>query len=147
MSGKQTAKKAVEILCNKGLGFQELSDLQRRKLFLTFAQYDMVLYGKAFDVVRCPKKVDFNDEKDIFKNFDHITIYEVKSTNQERIPKNFKGYFFDLTTAELLVAQSLGDKFKFAFVHTLTEEFIELTINQVFAKAKRIYPKWAITLN
>ena len=145
MSGKQTAKKAVEILCKKKLGFYEPTTVQRRKLLKAFVQFDLLLYGKAYDLVKTTKNINLNDENDIFKNFDHITIYEVKSTNQERIPKNFKGYFFDLTTAELLVAQSLGDKFKFAFVHTATGNFIELTINQVFAKAKRIYPKWAIT--
>jgi hypothetical protein len=58
--------------------------------------------------------------------------------------KDFSGYFFDLTTAELLVAQSLKNYFKFAFVNTVTKEYMEMTLNQVFAKSKGIYPKWAI---
>lgn len=110
---------------------------------VAFAQRGMVLYGQAYDVVKCKKKIDFSDVSDISNKLDSITVYEIKSTNRE-MSKDFVNYFFDLTTAELLVAQSLKDKFRFAFVNTTTNTFLELTLNQVFAKAKNIYPKWAI---
>jgi len=58
---------------------------------------------------------------------------------------DFGGYFFDLTTAELLVAQSLGKRYRFAFVNTLTQTWIDMSVNDIFARARRIYPKWAIT--
>jgi len=147
MNEKQTSKKAVEILLQKNIGFHYPTVVQRRKLLKTFVQFDLPLFGNAYDIIKSSKKINFDDEADIFKNFDDIIICEIKSTKQEKIPKNFKGYFFDLTTAELLVAQMLGDKHKFIFVNTITKDFIELTLNEVLSKAKKIYPKWAITLN
>ena len=141
MSQKETATKAVEIL--KKRGYQELHGQEKSNLVIAFARKNMVVYGKAFDMIRSTKKIDFSNESDIFDNIDKITIYEVKSTNR-KIPKNFSNYFFDLTTAELLVAQSLKDKFKFVFVNTITKSFIELTLTDLYGKAKGIYPKWAI---
>ena len=143
MSQKETAIKAVKILVSKNQGFQELQGKEKANLMVAFAQRGMVLYGQAYDAVKCKKKIDFSDVSDIVNKLDSITVYEIKSTNR-KMQKDFKNYFFDLTTAELLVAQSLKDKFKFAFVNTTTGTFLELTLNQVFAKAKSIYPKWAI---
>ena len=57
---------------------------------------------------------------------------------------DFGGYFFDLTTAELLVAQSLGDRYRFAFVNTISKTWIDMSLNDIFARARKIYPKWAI---
>ena len=146
MSQKQTAQKAIDILCSKGLGFRIISSTERTNLAAAFARKNKVVYGKAFDLIRCNKKLNLENEKEIRDNLDSIIIYEVKSTNQKKISANFDGYFFDLTTAELLVAQSLGNQYKFAFINTETEKFMELTINEVYARAKKIYPKWAITL-
>ena len=146
MSQKQTAKKATNILCNKKLGFRILSGIERTNLAAAFARENKVVYGKAFDLIRCNKIINFEDEKEILNKLDYITVYEVKSTNQKKIQPNFEGYFFDLTTAELLVAQSLGDQYKFVFVNTITEKFMELSIEEVYGRAKKIYPKWAITL-
>jgi hypothetical protein len=42
------------------------------------------------------------------------------------------------------VAQNLKTHFSFVFVNTITKDILELSVNKVFAKAKRIYPKWAI---
>lgn len=141
---KQTAQNAIEILCNKNLGFRELHGIEKTNLALSFARKNMILYGQAFDLIKSKKRIDFTNEKEISNNLDSITVYEIKSTNRQNMSKDFTNYFFDLTTAELLVAQSLGDQYKFAFVNTITTDFIELTINQVFAKAKKVYPKWAI---
>ena len=141
---QQTAKRAVDILVNKNQGFKLLDRTEKSNLAVAFARKKMVLYGNAFDVIKCKKKVNFQDESDIVKNIDAITVYEIKSTNRPGMDKNFKGYFFDLTTAELLVAQSLNNKYMFAFVNTITGKFKELTLNDVFKKAEKIYPKWAI---
>ena len=143
MSQKETAIKAVKILVSKNQGFQELQGKEKSNLMVAFAQRGMVLYGQAYDAVKCKKKIDFSDISDIVNKLDSITVYEIKSTNR-KISKDFKNYFFDLTTAELLVAQSLKGKFRFVFVNTTTGTFLELTLNQIFAKAKSIYPKWAI---
>lgn len=145
MNEKQTAKLAEKILLKKNKSFKLLSKQEKTNLAITLARKNMVIYGNAYDIVKSTKEVDFTDENEILKNLNDIIIYEIKSTNRKDMKKDFQGYFFDLTAAELLVAQSLKTHFKFVFVNTITEDTIELTVNQVFAKAKRIYPKWAIT--
>jgi hypothetical protein len=50
-----------------------------------------------------------------------------------------------LTAAEVLVAQSLKEQFRFLFVNTVTGSFLELRLNEVFAKARGIYPTWSIS--
>ena len=144
MSGNQTANKAIEILLKKKVGFKILTPKEKSNLAMTFVKKNMVIYGKAYDIIKCKKKIDFSDEKDISNNLDSITVYEIKSTNRKDLKSDLAGYFFDLTTAELLVAQSLKKRFKFAFVNTITKQYKEFTLNQVFAKSKGIYPKWAI---
>ena len=121
------------------------SRAERDALLVGFAMRRKVLYGAAFDVVRTHAPVDLSDPAAIASALDALTVYEIKSTNKTRTREDLSGYFFDLTTAELLVAQSLGGHYKFAFVNTITESWIELTLNQVFARARRVYPKWAIT--
>ena len=142
MSTQKTAKKGVKILEKRG--FQELHGVEKSNLVIAFAKKNMVVYGKAFDIVKCSKKIDFMDIEDISKKIDAITVYEIKSTIRKDVTKDFSKYFFDLTTAELLVAQSLKKQFKFAFVNTTTNSFLVLSLTQLFSKAKGIYPKWAI---
>lgn len=65
-------------------------------------------------------------------------------SNRSGIGPDFRGYFFALTTAELLVSQSLGKQFGFAFVNTVTGDHMELTLQQLFARSRGIYPTWSI---
>lgn len=140
----QTAKRAVEILIAKGEGFHSPTGQEREALAIAFARKRKVIYGAAFDVVRLARKVDLGDADEIVANLDAVELLEVKSTNRSSIGASFEGYFFGLTTAELLVAQSLGAQFKFAFVNTLTEDHIELSLREVFARSRGIYPTWSI---
>jgi hypothetical protein len=73
-----------------------------------------VLYGAAFDLVRTESDCDLTLPSTIAEQIDAITAYEIKSSNKAATKADFSGYFFDLTTAELLVAQSLGDRYRFA---------------------------------
>jgi len=84
-----------------------------------------------------------NDLEDVERHLDGITLYEIKSTNRD-VGASFEGYFFGLTAAELLVSQSLKDRFKFIFVDINTGKHLELTLSQIFARAKGIYPTWSI---
>lgn len=87
---------------------------------MAFAGQGSVVYGEAFDVVRVlpGTAVDFNDLGSVVRNIDNLVLYEVKSTKRN-LPADFAGYFFSLSTAELLVAQSVGERqFRFAFVNT-----------------------------
>ena len=135
------------MLCDSKRGFHELKLGEKKNLAVVFAEeYKVALYGNAFDLVQCQNEVDFTSMDDIRRNLESITVYEVKSTNKENLPEDFSGYFFDLTTSELLVAQSLGSHFKFAFVNTINGHCRETDIHGLLSSARKIYPKWAVTL-
>ena len=142
-SGQTTAKKAAEILVAKGLGFKVPSAKQKQNLLVAFAKKGKVIYGKAFDIVRVVGSVDLDDLAAVEEKLQLITIFDIKST-KKNLPPDFSGYFFALTTAELLVAQSLKKQFRFVFVNTGTNEHLEMNLNQIFARAKGIYPTWSI---
>jgi len=146
LSQKQTAKRALEILSSGKDNFRVLTRRERNILMLAFAENNKVLYGNAYDLVKCPEKVDFSKIDEVRKAMKSIIVYEVKSTNRVNMKQDFSGYFFDLTTAELLVSQSLKEQYMFAFVNTTTREHVQMTIRDILGRAKNIYPKWAITL-
>lgn len=140
----QTAAKAVQVLLSKNEGFHEPTRAERDALLVGFAMHRKVLYGAAFDILRLSRPVDLTDPAAIAANMDAITVYEIKSTNRTKMGPDLKGYFFNLTGAELLVAQSLGTQFRFAFVNILTEDYADLSLNEMLGKAKAIYPAWHI---
>lgn len=142
---KQTAKRAATILVEGGSGFVQPTATERRALGVGFAMAGKVLYGAAYDVVRLSRAVDLSNPSSIYAELAAVTVFEIKSTNRTNVRADFGGYFFDLTTAELLVTQSLGEQYRFAFVNTITKRHIELTLNELFARARKIYPKWAVT--
>jgi hypothetical protein len=76
---------------------------------------------------------------------DDIVLCEVKSTKRA-LDENFSGYFFGLSTGELLVAQSLGTNFEFALVNTETRVVKILTLKQLLGRAKAIYPAWCLQI-
>jgi len=142
-SRNQTAKKAAQILLQCGGGYVVPTAKQKRLLLVEFARRNLVVYGKAFDVVRVAGNLNLDDCTEIAAKLDNILLCEVKSSNR-KLPQDFRGYFFALTTAELLVAQSLKERFKFVFVNTVTGTFLELTLQELFARARGIYPTWSI---
>jgi hypothetical protein len=142
-TGNTTARQAAEILVTKGLGFVIPTAKQKKHLVVAFAKRDMIVYGKAFDIVRLAGQVDLNHLEEIERHLERITRYEIKSTNKG-VKIGFEGYFFGLTAAELLVSQSLKGRFKFIFVNINTGNHLELSLSQMFARAKGIYPTWSI---
>jgi hypothetical protein len=142
-SRNQTAKRAALILLRSNSGFVIPTARQKRLLLVEFARRNLIVYGKAFDVVKLSGTVDLNDPIDIERNIDSILICEIKSTNR-RLPKDFKGYFFALTTAELLVAQNLKKRFRFILVNTATGVYTELSLQELFGRARGIYPTWSV---
>lgn len=86
-----------------------------------------------------------DDLSDVEKNLNRITIFEIKSTRKALKP-DFSSFFFSLTGAEVLVAQSLKKQFKFALVNTTTTEYLELDLAEIFGRAKGIYSGWSIML-
>lgn len=105
-SGHTTAKKAAAILVAKNLGFTIPTAKQRQNLLVAYAKRGKVVYGRAFDIVRLSAVVDLDDLNDIERNLDEIVIFEIKSS-RKKLRSDFAGYFFALTAAEVLVAQSL----------------------------------------
>jgi hypothetical protein len=142
-SSQKTAKKAAQILVAKKTGFVIPTGKQKQNLLVAFAKKGKVVYGRAFDIVKLASRVDLNNLADVERNLEKITIYEIKSTKKE-LAADFSKYFFALTGAEVLVAQSLRKQFKFALVNTGNGEYIELSLAEIFARAKGIYPTWSI---
>ena len=142
-SGNTTAQRAGNILVAKGLGFVLPTGKQKKNLVVAFAKRDKIVYGKAFDIIKLSGRVDLDSLEEIESKLDRITLYEIKSTARDLEP-DFKGYFFGLTAAEVLVAQSLKAQFKFVFVNIHTRNYLELSLSQMFGRAKGIYPTWSI---
>ena len=142
-SGQKTAKAAAAILVAKKVGFMVPTGKQRQNLLIAFAKQGKVVYGKAFDVIKLPRRMDLDDLAKIEKHLDQIKVFEIKST-RKKLRSNFSGYFFALTAAEMLVAQSLKKQFGFVLVNTGTGEYLETSLSEIFARAKGIYPTWSI---
>jgi hypothetical protein len=144
--GNPTAKRAAEIMVNLNQGYLAPTAAQKKKIVIAFAKQNRVVYGKAYDLVRTRRgaNVDFSDQDSIERNLDRLTLYEIKSTDRENVGADFANYFFALTTAELLVAQSLKRQFRFVFVNVRHGHHKELTLRQVLAKARGFYPQWSI---
>jgi hypothetical protein len=142
---KQTSKLAVKILLELNAGFHRPTQEERNALLVGFAMRRKVLYRAAFDLIRLKDKMDLTEPSVIASSLELITAYEIKSTNKAATKSGFGGYFFDLTTAELLVAQSLGDRYRFAFVNTISHEWIDMALSDIISKTRKIYPKWAIS--
>lgn len=142
-SGQKTAKAAAAILVAKKAGFIIPTGKQRQNLLVAFAKRGKVVYGKAFDVVKLSAPVDLDDLAAVEKHLEQIKIFEAKST-RKKLRSDFSGYFFALTAAEVLVAQSLKKQFGFVLVNTGTREHLEMSLSEIFARAKGIYPTWSI---
>jgi hypothetical protein len=141
---QQTAKRAIAILLKRNEGFHAPTRKERDALLVAFAMRRKVLYGAAFDIVRSSEPIDWADPSDIARKMDALIVYEIKSSNRPSIGPDLKDYFFNLSTAELLVAQSLGSQFRFAFVNVVTGDYTEMALRDVFARARGIYPAWSI---
>jgi hypothetical protein len=142
-SGQKTAKAAAAILVAKKSGFIIPNAKQRQNLLVAFAKRGKVVYGKAFDVVKLASPLDLDDFTEVEKHLEQIRVFEVKST-RKTLKADFSGYFFALTAAEVLVAQSLKKQFGFVLVNTGTGEHLEMSLSEIFARAKGIYPTWSI---
>ena len=143
-SGQQTAKKATGILVAKKSGYIVPTARQKQNLLVAFAKKGKVVYGKAFDIVRVTGSVNLDDLASVEANLHRVVIFEIKSTKKS-LRADFSKFFFGLTGAEVLVAQSLKEQFKFMLVNTATGEHLEISLAQIFARAKGIYPTWSIS--
>lgn len=140
-----TASKAAALLANSEKGFIVPTAAQKKNIMVALAKSGKVVYGRAYDIIKIKGgKFDLSSAEQVEKHVGRLMIYEIKSTTRD-IGPNFPQYFFALTTAELLVAQSLKDQFKFVFVNIKREYILELTLQQVFKRSRGIYPSWSIS--
>ena len=147
-NNQQSAKLAIKILLEEsGNVYKVLSAREKKNLIMAFVMDNRIIYGKAFDIIKINNSslIDFSDVNSIFSNIESIVVCEIKSTRKKTKKEKFEGYFFGLTTAELLVAQNLKENYKFIFVNINTRDILELTLQEVFKKAKGIYPQWSIS--
>ncbi len=142
-SGQTTARKAAQILVAKNLGFLIPTAVQRQNLLVAFAKRGKVVYGKAFDILRLSGTVNLDDLAAVEAQLSAISVFEIKYSRKKLRP-DFAGYFFALTAAEVLVAQSLKNQFKFVLVNTGTGDHLEMSLSEIFSRAKGIYPTWSI---
>lgn len=142
--GHRTARRAVELLIEADPRYRCPSRVERAALLVGFAKVGKTLNGAAFDAVRLEAPVDLASADAIAGSVPDITICEIKSTSQKSIGPDLKGYFFNITAAELLTAQSLGDRYRFVFVNIKSGEHQELTLPQIFARSRGVYPAWHI---
>ncbi|HEY0193138.1 MAG TPA: hypothetical protein VGC42_18600 [Kofleriaceae bacterium] len=143
---QRTATRAAEILVSLREGYVVPTQKQRAALLVAFAQGQQVVYGKAFDIVRCPRDLDLEDPAAMSPRLAEISICEIKSTNKASVKPEFRGFFFAITAGEMLTAQSLGSQYRFIFVNTLTHEYLEMSLQQIFARSRGIYPTWSISI-
>lgn len=144
--GHRTANKAVDILLAHDNRYHCPSRAERKALLVGFAKQGMTLYGTAYDLIRLDRPINLTDPEAIADAVDAITICEIKSTNQPKVGADLKGYFFNITAGELLTAQSVGERYRFLFVHTLTGEHQELALGEIFSRARGMYQAWHIRL-
>jgi hypothetical protein len=89
--------------------------------------------------VKFAGNLNLDDSTEIAAKLNKIILCEVKSSNP-KLPEDFRGYFFALTNAELLVAQNLKERFNFITVNTIAGTFMELILQEPSARARGIYP-------
>ena len=142
--GSSTARRAIDILLAHDPSYHCPTPAERKALLVGYAMCGKVLYGAAFDVIRLAHLIDLSSPEAIAAGIAGITICEIKSTNRPALKQDLKGYFFNITAAELLTAQSVGERYRFVFVNTLNGEHQEMGLNEVFGRSRAMYPAWHI---
>ena len=141
-----TERSAKDILCKADCRYRIPTASQKKALLIGFAICGKALAGSAYDAVRLEHEIDLDDPEAIARDNAGIVLIEIKSTSQEAIGQDLKGYFFNITSAELLVAQSMKDQYRFLFLNLARGDWQELSINEVLSRSKGMYPAYHIRL-
>lgn len=138
------AKRAAEYLLALDQGFHVPTKKERRNIQVAFAERGLALHGKAFDIVRSEVALDYRDLAEVRKHLRFLTVCEIKSTGNKNVREDFGRHFFSISPAEMLTAQLLRERYRFIFVNTLTGAVLDLSLKEIYEKAKGIYPSWSI---
>ena len=143
-SGQLTSRRAAQILAEKSSKYVIPTASQRQNLLVAFAKTGKAVYGRAFDLVKLERPLNLSDLHEVESHLSTVTLIEVKSTKKQ-LPPDFAGFFFALTGGEVLVAQSLKSQFRFALVNTVSEDYLEMSLGDIFSRARGIYPTWSVS--
>ena len=138
------AKRAAEYLLSLDQGFHVPSKTERKNILVAFAERGLALHSKAFDIVKSDVTLDYKVLTEVRKNLRFLVIYEIKSTSNKNVKEDFGRHFFSISPAEMLTAQNLRERYRFVFVNTLTNTVLDLSLKEIYEKAKGIYPSWSI---
>jgi hypothetical protein len=71
-TGNTTAAKAARLLVSKNLGYVIPTARQKRNLVIAFAKKDMIVYGKAFDVLHLKASIELDSLIEVESRLDDI---------------------------------------------------------------------------
>lgn len=144
-------RKALDILQNDPrLRIATLKVGQKRAIAAAFAANGLPVPGQAFDAVsthELDEPLDFKDTRRLREQCRQLVLLEVKATNRVAVPRDFTGFFFAITTGELLAAQKLGERYRFALVHLVHREVRLSSLRELMRRTKAIYPSWSVVLD
>ncbi|WP_165726265.1 hypothetical protein [Pseudoalteromonas sp. SA25] len=107
-------------------------------LLLALKEVGIIIKRSSFDALSIPKgiSIDFNDLVSIKASLSNITFIEIKSANQDRVKKDFSGFFFALTENEIKAAEALGDRHQVALYNKKTSEVLMTSVVEIINRAK-----------
>ena len=74
--GNATARRAAQILVEKQLGFTLPTPKQKKNIVVAFVKRDMIVYGRAFDIIKLLAPVDLDDLSDVEAKINKIQLYD-----------------------------------------------------------------------
>jgi hypothetical protein len=84
-TGNATARRAAQILVEKQAGFALPTPKQKKNIVVAFVKRDMIVYGRAFDIVKLLAPVNLDDLAEVEAKINKIQLFEIKSTNKEKM--------------------------------------------------------------
>ena len=144
LSNKRTENSGLVLLLSDAR-FQ-LLDLATKRRVLEMLPVSGEWGTQTFDAVMTPEPAEPLTITNIDRQFDVLTLVEMKTTKKPIKTTSLNGFFFGATDREYQMARALGDKYKFAFC-VLNDQndyghpfFVLLTLAQVETRtrAKRL---------
>ena len=107
-SRQQTAKNAAKILVDKGIGFVIPTPKQKRILLIEFARRNLVVYGKAFDILKATEPINLDDQTTSAKHLDAVVLTRSNQQTSKKLALISKSTFLLLRQQKLCAEQSQG---------------------------------------
>ena len=107
-------------------------------LLLALEEDGISIKRSSFDALSIPGGVvvDFNNLESIKNSLSEMVFIEIKSANQDRVKKDFTGFFFALTENEIKAAEALGNRHQVALFNKKTSEILMTSVAEIINRAK-----------